>query len=1169
MTTASATQTQNVTLTRQRIAELRMACQLTPDSIPAHQEAVNAFLAAGLTGEALPFLRRLAILCPDDIEAGMQLSAILGRHGDDAGALEQARRVAALAPDRIDLQHNLGVAACRTGDYDAARTAFERKLSLDPQSYETCNDLAVIHTLTDHPDEAARAYMRCLEINPRYEKGRDNALQYFWDRGQFSDGLNLVESLLEKVGPDPDLSDWQNRFSQPPGTPDTIPMTGSVSHHLKGLQTRVLNKKLAFVASSDAFLKPIMAHFARDNEVRVFSGNSRDDLAELLRWADLTWLEWCDGLAVEASRLPKSGKTVCRLHSYEVFTDAPAQMNWRNIDGLITVNRSVEEILDQHAKPPVRRAIIHNGVDPVRFPFNRRQPRGKKIAYVGYINYKKNPSLLLQTFKAIHDWDPEFEFHIAGEHQDPRIKLYFDHLLPRLNLPITFHGWVGDMPGFYAGMDYVISTSLFESFHYSIAEGMLSGCLPLIHSWMGADQLYPPEAIFDTPHQAIDLLKKYAASDHEQMAHAYRDLIVSRYNWTDRLNEIDLLLHDIMTGENHRSRRRANLVAAAGNVARTDIDYGLVSIIILASNDAKDIKDAVTTALGQTYRHTEIIVCDDGSTDVTEEQLKPFADKIILIRQLHRGPASALNAAIQQSRGQFIAPLRASEAFAPDKIEKQVERLAAAPELGMIGCACDLVDDDLGMKEPEFSEVVASWAGGEVAEQIANLPLSAVMFRRRLLDQAGWFEETSPDPEIGQEAIQSMWRHLAEVSRAEILKDILVYVRPESRMAASSGTFASPGQPGLDRWSVQYRSLRERSYPAPSQSVADPAPKTGAKIVFVGAVDPGGQMAMWVHAINRHTRHQARLLTHTETMGFPSDLVIKRGGYAAGSATGCKPVFAVLEEAAEAVRQADLVIFAAGLAPGAARADVQLTDTDEQPFGTIHWPDILGKKRRAAILFGTPSVCANLPWYRDHFAAKGWPILTCEPDIHRWLTEAHFVPRLLSRSGETYQPDPRDRTVIAIVHRGGDQSHEGRMIVREAAAAIKKHNSHVAFGSYHDMPWTEVLAMKKRAHIGIDCISVGTGRFGLDSLENSALGLVNVVYCNTYTRALIAQTIGTSELPWESPATLAELVATIDRYVAEPAALSEAMEKTRTWFETCWDEKVVIQRWDSILNMLS
>lgn len=556
---------QHSPMTRGRVAELRVGCQQDPHSVSLHQEAVEEFLAAGLSAEALPLLRRLVALCPEDVGVVTRLGDALAERGEHREAIVRFRRATALTPDSPETYRRLGIAACTAGEYAVAREAFERQIDLAPDNFVTMNDLAVLYGLENRDDDAGRMYRRCLEIDPCYEKGRRNALQFFWETSRYEAGAELIEHLRQACGDDATLTQWHARFTDPKAA-TTGPWTSAGPRGSRGGNqgTRVTGRKIAFVGSSDVFLRPIIGHFSAGNEVRCAHPQASTDLAEIMRWADLTWLEWCDGLAIQGSQFRKTGKVVCRLHSYEAFTDFPTQVNWRNIDCLILVNRSVGEILDEAGCRTARRVVIPNGIYPERFPLAPRTQRGRKIGSVGYINYKKNPSLLLQTVKALHERDPAFELHIAGTHQDPRIKVYFDHLLPRLGIPVTFHGWIEDMPAFYAEMDYVISTSLFESFHYSIAEGMLSGCLPLVHSWKGADYLYPQHALFDTPAGAQAVIEHYDRCDTEQVVREHRAHIVNRFNWSDRLTEIDRLLYAVLTGD---AAEIAEMGAGAQNVA--------------------------------------------------------------------------------------------------------------------------------------------------------------------------------------------------------------------------------------------------------------------------------------------------------------------------------------------------------------------------------------------------------------------------------------------------------------------------------------------------------------------------------------------------------------------------------------------------------------------------
>jgi len=110
----------------------------------------------------------------------------------------------------------------------------------------------------------------------------------------------------------------------------------------------------------------------------------------------------------------------------------------------------------------------------------------------------------------------------------------------------------------------------------------------------------------------------------------------------------------------------------------------LVTVIIPTYNSAKYITEAVDSVLAQTYKNFEIIVVDDGSTDDTDEVLKPYMDKIIYIKKKNGGPASARNRGIESSSGEFIAFLDADDVWLPEKLERQVEFMKNNPEVEII-----------------------------------------------------------------------------------------------------------------------------------------------------------------------------------------------------------------------------------------------------------------------------------------------------------------------------------------------------------------------------------------------------------------------------------------------------------------------------------------------------
>lgn len=102
----------------------------------------------------------------------------------------------------------------------------------------------------------------------------------------------------------------------------------------------------------------------------------------------------------------------------------------------------------------------------------------------------------------------------------------------------------------------------------------------------------------------------------------------------------------------------------------------LVSILINNYNYAKFLKEAINSALNQTYTNVEVIVVDDGSTDNSQEIITSYGDKIIAVLKENGGQASAFNAGIAASKGEIICFLDADDVFFPDKVSQIVNFFA-------------------------------------------------------------------------------------------------------------------------------------------------------------------------------------------------------------------------------------------------------------------------------------------------------------------------------------------------------------------------------------------------------------------------------------------------------------------------------------------------------------
>jgi glycosyltransferase involved in cell wall biosynthesis len=99
-----------------------------------------------------------------------------------------------------------------------------------------------------------------------------------------------------------------------------------------------------------------------------------------------------------------------------------------------------------------------------------------------------------------------------------------------------------------------------------------------------------------------------------------------------------------------------------------------VSVVIPVFNGANYLRQAIDSALAQTYPYAEVIVVNDGSDDGgrTRDIALSYNSRIRYFEKSNGGGASALNLGINEMRGTFFCWLSHDDVYYPEKIERQV-----------------------------------------------------------------------------------------------------------------------------------------------------------------------------------------------------------------------------------------------------------------------------------------------------------------------------------------------------------------------------------------------------------------------------------------------------------------------------------------------------------------
>ena len=123
--------------------------------------------------------------------------------------------------------------------------------------------------------------------------------------------------------------------------------------------------------------------------------------------------------------------------------------------------------------------------------------------------------------------------------------------------------------------------------------------------------------------------------------------------------------------------------------------------IIMGVYNCKNIEllhKSIESIINQTYTDWEFLICNDGSTNKTLDELEIIAKKDkrikILSYEKNQGLSYALNFCLQNATGEYIARQDDDDISKCDRLYKQVEFLEHNQNYAMVGTLADVIDDN-------------------------------------------------------------------------------------------------------------------------------------------------------------------------------------------------------------------------------------------------------------------------------------------------------------------------------------------------------------------------------------------------------------------------------------------------------------------------------------------
>lgn len=198
-----------------------------------------------------------------------------------------------------------------------------------------------------------------------------------------------------------------------------------------------------------------------------------------------------------------------------------------------------------------------------------------------------------------------------------------------------------------------------------------------------------------------------------------------------------------------------------------------VSVLMSVFNGERFLNSSIESILGQTFTDFEFLILDDGSTDSTWAILEHYADKdarVVLVRNKHNiGLTRSLNKGLNLARGEYLARQDADDISLPNRLKLQVEFLDAHLEVGLLGTAMEIIDENgkiLGNRRPPADhESIAA----ELLVKNNAVGHSTVIARRDALKELGGYDRRLP---YAQD--YDLWRRLSRKRKIANLPEILV-----------------------------------------------------------------------------------------------------------------------------------------------------------------------------------------------------------------------------------------------------------------------------------------------------------------------------------------------------------------------------------------------------------
>lgn len=201
----------------------------------------------------------------------------------------------------------------------------------------------------------------------------------------------------------------------------------------------------------------------------------------------------------------------------------------------------------------------------------------------------------------------------------------------------------------------------------------------------------------------------------------------------------------------------------------------LVSVLIPVYNGTDFLDQAIDSVLKSTYKNFEIILVDDGSTDLSKQKCLSYQKKNKKIHfygfKINKGMTRCLNFGVKKAKGKYIARINQDDIMEPNRLTRQVEFLEKNPDYVVVGGTIQLFTEE----NENFDTLRFPLKDEQIRRQwMAFSPYAdpSVMYRKEAWDKTeGYSQYFWPADDV------HMWYQLGSIGKMANLPQVMTFVR--------------------------------------------------------------------------------------------------------------------------------------------------------------------------------------------------------------------------------------------------------------------------------------------------------------------------------------------------------------------------------------------------------